>query len=240
MKPVSSFDRERYSLNLAKLKKGGEMFEVVVNPDTIIDFKNKKLDDVRDAIMYEKVFYDAKKGLEASHEHMKSLFGTDDVLVMCKKIIDEGEIQFTQEYREQKRLEKRNKIIDIIVRNASDPRTGFPHPRVRIESAMEEAKVRIDDMKEAEDQVNEIVSKMKPILPIKLAIKEIEVKIPAIFGVRSYSIIEKFGKIVADNWLSDGSRLCSVEIPAGMQNDFFDALNKLTHGNVESKIVREK
>ena len=60
-----SFDREKITINLAKLKKGGEMFEVVINPDRIIDYKNNKISDVREVIMYEKIFYDAKKGLEA-------------------------------------------------------------------------------------------------------------------------------------------------------------------------------
>ncbi len=240
MKPVHVFDREKLALNLAKLKKGGENFEVVINPDTIMDFKNKKLSDVRDAILYEKIFYDAKKGLEASHDHIKSLFNTEDVLVVAKIILDHGEIQFTQEYREQKRVEKRNRILDIIVRNAVDPTTGYPHPRTRIEAALEEAKVRVDERMEAEDQIDGIVSKLKPILPIKLAIRDIELIIPATYAGKAYSTVERYGKIISDKWNSDGSWLCVVEMPAGLQNDFFDSLNKLTHGNVESRIVKEK
>lgn len=240
MKPIKTYDQEKASFNLAKFKKGGEMFEVVIDPDIILQYKKDKNTELRNVVMYEKVFSDAKKGFESSPEELEAVFGTNDVKAVIKIILDQGEIQFTQEYREKKRAEKRNRVIDIIVRNAIDPRSGLPHPRVRIESAMDEARVRIDDLKDPEDQVKEVVSALKPILPIKLAIKEIEVKIPAEFGAKSYAVVERFGKVVADNWLSDGSRLCSVEIPAGMQNDFFDALNKLTHGNVESKIVREK
>ncbi len=239
MKPIA-FDKEKIAINVAKIKKGGENFEVVINPDKIMEYKKKKISDVREVLMSEKIFYEARRGLEASHEHMKSLFNTDDALAVAKLILDEGEIQFTQEYREQKRKEKKNRIIDIIVRNAEDPRTGFPHPRTRIENAIEEAKVKIDDFKEAEDQVSNIVAALKPILPIKLAVRELQVKIPAQYSGKAYSTVERFGKILIDNWLSDGSWLCTVEIPAGLQNEFFDALNKLTHGSVESKLVREK
>jgi ribosome maturation protein SDO1 len=239
MKPIASFDRERFSINLARLKKGGENFEVVINPDRVIDFKKKRIQDVRDVLMYEKVFYDAKKGLEASHEHMKTLFETDDQLEVAKIILEQGEIQFTQEYREQKRKDKLNRITDIIVRNAVDPRTGLPHPKTRIEAALEEAKIRLDDFKDAEDQVQDIVQAMKPILPIKFSIREIQIRIISQYAAKAYPIVTRYGKLLSDNWQSDGSWLCIVEIPAGMQNDLFDALNKLTHGSIESKIVRE-
>jgi ribosome maturation protein SDO1 len=190
--------------------------------------------------LYEKVFSDAKKGYEASTELMKTVFETESILNVSKIILDNGEIQFTQEYREQKRQEKLKRILDIIVRNAIDPRTHLPHPRNRIEAAVDEAKVRIDDFKDAEDQVNDVIHALKPILPIKFATKEIELKIPANYASKSYSVLERFGKITRNDWLNDGSLLCIIEIPAGLQNEFFDAINKLTQGNTESKVLSEK
>ena len=103
---------------------------------------------------------------------------------------------------------------------------------------MEEARVKIDVFKDAEEQVDDIVHKLKPIIPIKLAMKEIQIKIPAQYTGTAYGVVSKYGKILMDNWLNDGSWLCSVEIPAGIQNDFFDALNRLTQGTVESKVLR--
>ena len=236
MKPTGVIEKERLSLNLAKLKKGGEHFEIIIDPEKVIDYKNKKT-TTKDVLMYDKIFADAKKGFEASSELIHNVFGTDDTLKVAEIILKDGEIQFTQEYREQKRKEKMNKLLDIITRNALDPRSGLPHPRVRIEAAMEEAKVRLDDFKSAEDQLNDVVSKLKPILPIKIGVKEIHVKIPAIYAGKSYSVVERFGKILNDNWLTDGSWACTVEIPAGLQTEFFDALNKLTQGTLESKIL---
>jgi ribosome maturation protein SDO1 len=233
------FDREKISLNLAKLKKGGEMFEVIIDPNKINDYKHKRA-ELKDVLLYDRIFSEAKKGLEASNDHMKALFETDDTLAVAKIIIEHGEIQYTQEYREEKRKEKYNKILDIITRNAVDPRTGLPHPRNRIEAAIEEAKIKVDDHKDAEDEVKVIVSKLKPILPIKLAIVELMIKVPGQFAGKAYPIVERFGKKVTDSWNTDGSWVCNVEVPAGMQNDFFDALNKLTHGDIESKVIREK
>jgi len=36
--------------------------------------------------------------------------------------------------------------------------------------------------------------------------------------------------------MNDGSWHAVVEIPAGLQNEFFDELNKETHGNIHTKI----
>jgi ribosome maturation protein SDO1 len=239
MKAIFSVDREKISINVARLKKGGENFEVVINPDRVIDFKKGKIENVREVLMYEKIFYDAKKGLEASHDHMITLFETADPLKVAKIILDHGEIQFTQEYRENKRKEKFNKITDILVRNAVDPRTNLPHPRTRIEAALEEAKIKVDDFKDAEEHIQDIVHKLMPILPIKFSTKEIQIRIMPLYASKAHPIMTRYAKILSDHWQSDGSWLCTVEIPAGMQNDLFDALNKLTHGSVESKVVRE-
>ncbi|NTV23388.1 MAG: ribosome assembly factor SBDS [Nanoarchaeota archaeon] len=239
MKPIKSYDQEPVSFNLAKLKRGGEHFEVVIDPDKIIDYKKGKITEVREVLQVVDVFSDAKRAMIASHDHIKSIFGTSDMLVVAKIILDQGDVQFTQEYRENKRAEKRNKILDIIVRNAVDPRTGFPHPRTRIENAFEEAKIKIDDMKDAEDQVQHIVSALKPILPIKFAMKEIEVIVPPPYATKAYPVIERYGKIISDNWLGNGSFNCVVDLPAGLQNDFFDAINKFTKGEVTIKVLRE-
>ena len=57
----------------------------------------------------------------------------------------------------------------MIHANGIDPKTNLPHPLQRIENALEEANVKIDEHKSEEKQVEEIVRKLQPILPIKFA-----------------------------------------------------------------------
>jgi len=45
--------------------------------------------------------------------------------------------------------------------------------------------------------------------------------------------------LLKEEWKSDGSYLCLIEIPAGIQQDVYDRLNSLTHGQVEVKIVKK-
>ena len=110
MKSFKIFDKEKVSFNLAKLKKGGEMFEVIIDPDKILEFKKGKL-KAKESVMYEKVFFDAKKGLEASSEIMNKVFNTENVVEVIDVILNDGEIQFTQEDREEKQKEKFNRIL---------------------------------------------------------------------------------------------------------------------------------
>ena len=51
-----------------------------------------------------------------------------------------------------------------------------------------------------------------------------------------YELIE----ILKEDWGNDGSLIINVEIPGGLQEEFFDKLNGLTHGEVESRIIKEK
>jgi len=234
------FDREKISINLAKLKKGGQNFEIVVDPDQAVAFKEGKTSDIGSVLHSEHVYMDAKKDELAPETLMKKVFQTGDILKIAEIILKEGEIQLTTEYRERLRQEKKKKIMDIIHRNGVDPRTHLPHPITRIEAAFEEAKVKIDDFKKAENQVQDVIKQIRVVLPISFETKEIGVKIWPKYAAKSYSTVSQFGKILRDSWQPDGSWYVVVEIPAGLQNDFFDKVNNLTHGENDIKILNEK
>ena len=222
---------------IARLKKEGKNFEILVDCDKALLFKEGKgsLDDV---LATEEIYEDVKKGMRASQ--LKKFFWSDENKAIAKIIIEQGEIQLTAEHMKKLREEKRKQIIGIIQRNAVDPKTDLPHPMNRIQYALEEAKVNIDYAKSAEMQVGNIVSKIREILPLKYEIREIELKIPAQYSGKSFSILKQFGKVLENNFGNDGSLSAVVEVPAGMQIELFDELNKLCHGQIESKVVRSK
>lgn len=238
MQPIS-MDKERVHFNIARLKKGGETFEVAVDPDLAIAYKNKKPIDVKDIIKSAHIFSDVKKGLLASEEHMKTILGTKDAIKVAEIMLKEGELQLTNEYRHKLYEEKKNKIINIITRNGVDPKTLLPHPRTRIENAIEEAKVKFDYYKSAEDQVQDVISRIRTILPIRFETIHIEVKIGSKYAAKMYGVVLSFGKIISDAWLQDGTWMVIVEMPAGLQNDFYDKLNTMTHGDVSTNIIKK-
>ena len=220
---------------IARFEKGGEHFEVLVDPDNAMAFRDGLVEHLE--LATEEVFKDAKKGDRASTENLKKTFGTEDPIEVAKAIVKKGIIQLTTEQRRKMAEEKRRQIITVIARNAINPQTRTPHPPARIEIAMEEAKVHIDPFKSVEEQVNIVLKALKPLLPIRFEKVKIAVKVPPEYAGHVYGELQRGGKLLREEWLRDGSWAGLFEIPAGMQSEFYDLLNRKTHGNAVTKIV---
>ncbi len=225
---------------IARLKAQGQNFEILVDCSSALALREGRSVDMHDILAAMKVFSDAKKGLEASETAMRQIFGTSDVNEVAKSIIQKGEIQLTHEYRESLREEKRKQVISIIHRNGVDPKTHLPHPPQRIENAFAEARFHVDEFKPVQEQVQEALKKLRPILPIKFEVKEIAVKISPEFAPKCYSTVKAFGTILKEEWQGNGYWVAVVELPGGMESDFYDKLNKICHGNMESKVLKTR
>lgn len=223
---------------IARLKKGEEHFEVLVDPDAAADIIDKKDVNIVQNLAVEAVFKDSKKGTHASEEALLKNFGTDNLEEVAKQIILKGDIQLTTEQRHKMQNNKRNKIIDTIVRNAMDPKTKAPHPRKRIELAMDQAGIHVDPFKPVSEQVKTTIEALRPLIPISIEQVKISVKIPSQYIGRAYGIARNYGVLEREDWQSDGSWIGIVRIPAGMQTDFYDKLNEVTKGNVSAKILK--
>ena len=236
------FAHEKVQFNLVRYQKHGKTFEIVVDPDKAIEFKNKKsesTEELAELLKSENIFTDAKKGKIAPEEDIEKVFLNNDFYKVALKIIKEGEIQLTTEYREKLREEKKKKIINKIHKLAVDPKTNLPHPETRIEAAIEEARVKIDEYKKAEDQIQEIISKLKPILPIRVEEKILEIKIPVQYAAKTQGFLRTQGKIESEDWLSDGSFVCKMKVPAGTYADITDELGTRTKGSAEITLLNK-
>lgn len=223
---------------IARLHKGEDHFEILVDPRAAERLIEGKEVDVLSSLAIDVIFKDSKKGTHASQESIEKVFGTDDVETIVKEIILKGDIQLTTEQRHEMQEQKRKRIVDIIVKNAMDPQTKTPHPRQRIELAIEEAGVHIDPFKPVDDQVKLVVEALRPIVPIAMEQVKISVKISSQYIGKAYGIARNFGVLEREDWQSDGSWVGIIRIPAGMQTDFYDKLNDVTKGNVETRILK--
>ncbi len=223
---------------IARLKKGEEHFEVLVDPYAAADLIDGKEVDIVQSLAIDAIFKDSKKGTHASDDSLQKNFGTNNISEISKQIIIKGDIQLTTEQRHKMQKNKRNRIIDTISKNAMDPKTKAPHPRQRIELAMEQAGVHIDPFKPVNEQVKVIIEVLRPIIPISMENIRISIKIPAEHIGRAYGTVRNFGSLEREDWQSDGSWIGIIRIPAGMQNDFYDKINDVTKGNVSTKILK--
>ena len=232
-KRMSSLDPGRADFNLARLKRNGENFEIVINPDEAIAYKEGKDIPIKEIVRSEHIFTHAQRGDLVPENHMASVFETSDTLKIAKFILDHGEIQLTENIRKKYIEQKYNKIIATISREAYDPKTGFPHPPERIKLAMEEAKVKVNHMKSAESQIDEIISKLKPIIPISVEKKMLLIIIPTEYAPKCQHFIRTNTIIKNENYGNDGSWEIEVQISGGMSTQIKEELNALTKGRVK-------
>lgn len=225
---------------IARLKTHGQNFEILVDCSNAIALREGKSIDMKDVLAAAHVYADAKKGLEASEHAMQQIFQTADAEEVARLIIKKGEIQLTAEYRNQLKERKRKQIIGIIHRNGVDPKTHLPHPVIRIENAFEEAKFHVDEFLPVEQQVQEALNKLKPILPIKFEVKELEVKIGPQYAGKTYPTIKSYGTILRDEWQNNGYYMAIIEMPGGLEEEFYEKLNNICHGEAEVKVLKTK
>ena len=220
---------------IAKLKKDNQEFEILVDLESALKLKRGEQVDMHEVLAAAHIFKDAHNGDIAAN--LDEAFGTDDVNEIAREIILKGDIQITMAYKKKRIEEKKNEIIGFLARNAMDAVKKIPIPRQRIDLAMEQIHFNIDPFKPAQQQMDELIAKLKGIIPITLESKKVEVLVPATYASACYGILKKYGKIKKEDWLATGSLLAVVEMPAGVYNDFVDALNKKTDGDVQIKDI---
>jgi ribosome maturation protein SDO1 len=226
---------EKYTI--ARISVVGEHFEILVKPDSALDFKFGKPTSVSNILVTDTIFTDASKGLTASGEKLKKAFNTTNVLEVAEAILRRGEFQLTTEQRRRLVEEKRKQIIAFISKNCVDPRTGFPHPPLRVEQAMGEIRLVIDPFKSGDEQARAVIDALRPILPIKVGLIRIGVKVPPEHAVKVVGIVKEFGETKQSEWQSDGSWIAIVEMPVGLHAPFLERIGKSTQGNYQTKIL---
>ncbi len=226
--------KERLSLNLARLKKGGKKFEIIIeDPDKALELREGKDVNIHDVLQSEEIFSDAKKSELAKEADIQQTFNTVDPLEVAKKIIRKGEVQLTAEYRKKLFDQKKRKIIEYIHQNAIDPKTRLPHPVKRIELAFEEAKIHIDASDTVSWQVDRIIPKLQPILPISFSKMRLKVVIPTKYAGHAYGSLKGKYNLIKEKWLNDGAVEFEATGSAGLKREFIDLVNKLTNGEAE-------
>jgi ribosome maturation protein SDO1 len=222
---------------VARLETHGERFEILVDPDLATKIRQGGPVDIEDAVAAIFVFENASRAEKSSDESLQKVFGTTDFDTIARRIIDKGEIHLTAEQKKHLLAEKRGQVITYIARHAINPQTGLPHPPARIEMAMEEAKVAIDPFRPFEDLVAETMKALRPLIPIRFEEVRVAVKIPADHAAKAYGDIDAFARIEQEEWQKDGSWICVVKIPGGMQQELENLVRKVSKGTGQTRVV---
>ncbi len=223
---------------VARLGRHGTTYEILVDPESAEKYLgDAQPDGVLDVLAVEDVFIDWKDGERAPREDLEKAFETTDVATIAFRILQEGDIQLTADQRKRMMESKQKRIVETIARNAWNPQTKTPHPKDRIERALEEAKFRVDPLKRVEEQVGEAMKKLRPLLPIAFDRVKVAIRVPAEHTGPAYGHIRQLGDLKNEEWQNDGALVVVIEIPAGAQGEVYDRLNALTQGSVETRLL---
>lgn len=216
----------------ARKKVKGLQYEISVDFDEAMKLKDGS-GNISSALNSNAIFTDLNKGMKASNNELDNAFGTSDLYEVAEKIIKDGEVQKPQEFRDAEKEARIKKVVDLILKNAVDQH-GKPYTEDRIKRAIEEIHYNFDN-RPADQQMMEVVEKLKPIIPISVHLKKLKIKIPARFTGQVYGLLKDYKQ--SEEWLANGDLEAIVNVPAGMQIDFYDKLNGVTHGSVHSEEV---
>jgi len=221
----------------AHMEISGERFEVMVDPDLALAYRLGQKKELNNVLTVEEVFKNFRKGERHTSSALQKAFGTTDVFAIAERIVKNGELALTTDQKRKMLEEKKKQIVAILMRECIDPRTGAPHTQLRLEQSMEAARVHIDGFKDAASQIEEVMKALRPIIPLKVERVRVAVKVPPDHAQRVYGTLKGYG-IQKEEWARDGSLIVVLEMPAGMQGEFYEKINRATSGAVETKLMK--
>jgi len=216
----------------------GEKFEILVKPDPALEYKLGKRKDMSSVLVSDEIYSDSSKGTRASTEKLLKAFKTQDTTAIIERILQKGDLNLTTDQRRKMISEKRKQIVEFIAKTYVDPRSHFPHPPLRIEQALDDAKVSIDPHKNVEEQIKDIVEKLRTIIPLKSENLTLEITVPAQYAAQSYSVLKSTGNLKKEEWQSNGSLKAILEIPAAARPAVIDRLGSITKGTASVEVAR--
>jgi ribosome maturation protein SDO1 len=220
---------------IAKIRVGNKHYEVIVDLELALKLRKGEAVNIQNVLLANDVFLNSKTGEKPSAADLTTAFGTADVMQAATRIIQKGDIQLPKDYKDEQQDNKRKQIADWLIRNAVDARTNRPFTGQMIENALSQAGVNITNLP-VDQQVLGIAESLKSILPLKIEVKKLAITIPVIYTGKIYGLVNQYKE--KEDWLADGSLKVVVNIPVGLQMEFYDKLNTITHGSALSEEIK--
>jgi ribosome maturation protein SDO1 len=216
----------------------GEKFEIMVKPDPALDFKLGKKKDISAVLVSDEIYTDSGKGTRPSSEKLLKAFKTEDQTEIAQIILEKGDLNLTTDQRRKMIEDKKKQIVTFIAKTYVDPKTHLPHPPLRIEQAMKDGRVSVDPQKNVDEQVKDIVEKLRSIIALKSESLQLEIVIPAQFASQSYAVLKSVGSLKKEEWQNNGSLKAILEIPAAARPNVIDRLGSITKGSATVEVVQ--
>jgi len=223
---------------VARYSYEGEKFEILVKPDPALDYKLGKKKDISAVLVSEDIYTDSGKGTKPTNEKLLKAFKTEDLTEIAQIILQKGDLNLTTDQRRKMIDEKKKRVVEYIAKTYVDPKTHLPHPPLRIELAMKDARVSVDPQKSVDEQVKDIVENLRSIIALKSENLQLEIIVPAQYASQSYSVLKSVGSLKNEEWQNNGSLKAILEIPAAARPSVIDRLGSITKGSASVEVIK--
>ena len=154
----------------------------------------------------------------------------------AEEIFENGDMQLTTEQKAEMREEKWKKLVDTIARRVQNPKTGNPHPPQRVENALEEAGFHVNWDSDIEEEFEDAIDVLRPIIPVSLDEKTVAVKIPVDFAGKAYDKLQNKAEVLEEEWGNEFF-MAKLEMPAGALSQLMDEIQEVAKGKAEIREV---
>jgi len=222
---------------IVRLKVGKMQFETRVNVEAALKMRRGDSSvGIANVIADNFIYTNIVKGMRSGADELENSFGTTDMNAIVERMVKKGDIEIPKEIRDEALEARRKQVVDFLVRNAVDARTGRPFTPDTIESSLKQGGVKIENVS-VDKQISKILDSLRVILPIKIETKKIKVKIAPEHTGKVYGLIQEYKE--KEDWMNDGSLEVILNIPVGLQMEFYDKLNSITHGSALTQEIKE-
>jgi len=149
------------NIAIVRLKKAGIKFELAAYPAKVAEWKAKVETDLDEVLQVVTVFTNVGKGVAASSDELQKAFGSDDQKECCKRILDGGELQVSEQERKVQLDQTFKDIATIVAEKCINTETGKPFPQGIIERAMRDAHFSVHPTKNAKQQALGVIKLLK-------------------------------------------------------------------------------
>uniref|UniRef100_A0A0N5BTA0 Ribosome maturation protein SBDS n=1 Tax=Strongyloides papillosus TaxID=174720 RepID=A0A0N5BTA0_STREA len=186
---------------VVRYKKHGKRFEIACYKNKVLNWRNKVEKNIDEVLQTPTVFTNVSKGQVAKRDELVKVFEIDDMLEICKIILDKGDLQVSDKERAAQANSTYKELANLIANMCVNPETNRPYSVNVIEKGLKDSHVAIKPNKSVKQQALEVIPKLKESLKIDRAQMRIRCAVPAKDAKKHHKHIkEMFGTIEMEDW----------------------------------------
>ncbi|GBE59678.1 Ribosome maturation SBDS [Babesia ovata] len=172
-----------------RLKVGGCRFEIACYKNKVLNWRSGVETDIQEVLQSPYIFTSISKGKLAKNDQLMKAFGTKEIDVICKQILDKGEIQVSKEERNQQLQATFKDIVTILSEVAINPKTGHPLTSTLIENTLKSSAFSVNLREPAKKQALKALAHLQQLYPNEIARSQMRLKITCTVGQR-YEVLD--------------------------------------------------